>query len=1035
MKTSHACQTAASIAFLFLLPLLAASTGFGQATAPAAPATPPVDAGVVELSPFTVNAAADKGYRAENTLAGSRLNSSLRDTPSSISVFTEKFLLDLGINQIEDFVGYTVGSTLAVQDTNAAPNANAAINGQSLVRGIDIRGIGSSLGLDYFKSITPNDGYRIGRYDESRGPNGILFGISSAGGLINQSSILATTNRDSGKVSYAFGGGAVSANRWEFHANKVVVPKKLALAISAVDQQNSGWRKPDYQDKRRLFGTLTFTPNDRVTLRVSGERGNEFGSRVAPYPLFDGALAWLDNRNAKGVAAVTFVPNNAATATAAQLLVGVVARNQGLTTAIPGIRRFVSIENDGTLFNSTGTLLTGSYENPAVRSPNGQPGVSGVTLAINDPSYVPQNLNSGGPGMDRSQNLHNSTVSLDWRITPRLTFNFSQNDQHTDLESPVITGASPMLSGDANTLQGVGGPANPYVGRLYIDATWINGDHRAHYRESRASLAYQLEPTWKWLGTHRLASMFSRSKDVDSYNSRQWGFLGAPFNAAADNQSNRISQRIYLDEKNPASFQAPDWRKLPKTAKVGTTTYDAGWINGAAGTNNSYATQESDARLAVVQSHFFNRRLVATFGYRVDSADITSYAFGTDPVLKSSVVDYDVSKATVNSVKGITRTQGAVVHATSWASLIANWSTNIGIPTFTNKVLPSGLIPDPSKGQGSDYGISLDLLENRLSMKAVYFQTDSTGNTGSGGIDARYNQRNIRIADALQAPLVGPGLPYTAAQWAPIRSAITIPVSAQMFDQTTNGYEFSAVANPTRNWRVTATYSYTDRIRKNSAAADAIPWYGYTFEGKLLKEGVKQNADASYTITPMAFTTTGTVAKWLELAAKSPATDLTKLVTASSITAAQEILNMTRDINDDIQQNEQRWGLRPHKVSFFTAYDFTTGRLQGLTAGAGYRWRSPNVIGRYANGSEIEGRALTGVDLMTRYSHKISQSRFRGTLSYQLNVSNALDQHGIVPQRFSSTPDFIIPGGRGIAYSRIDFVDPRSIRFTTTFSY
>jgi hypothetical protein len=313
--------------------------------------------------------------------------------------------------------------------------------------------------------------------------------------------------------------------------------------------------------------------------------------------------------------------------------------------------------------------------------------------------------------------------------------------------------------------------------------------------------------------------------------------LGAPFNAAADNQSNRISQRIYLDEKNPASFQAPDWRTLPKTARVGTTTYNTGWINGAAGTNNSYATQESDARLAVIQSHFFNRRLVTTFGYRVDSADITSYAFGTDPILKSSIVDYDVSKATVNSVRGITRTQGAVLHATSWASLIANWSTNIGIPTFTNKVLPYGLIPDPSKGQGSDYGISLDLLENRLSMKAVYFQTDSTGNTGSGGIDARYNQRNVRIADALQGPLVGPGLTYTATQWAPIRSSITVPVSAQMFDQTTSGYEFSAVANPTKNWRVTVNYSYTDRIRQNSGGADAIPWYGYTFRGKTPQGG------------------------------------------------------------------------------------------------------------------------------------------------------------------------------------------------------
>jgi len=53
--------------------------------------------------PCTVNSSKDRGYQAENTLAGSRLNTSLRDTPSSVSVCTEQFLQDLGINQIDDF--------------------------------------------------------------------------------------------------------------------------------------------------------------------------------------------------------------------------------------------------------------------------------------------------------------------------------------------------------------------------------------------------------------------------------------------------------------------------------------------------------------------------------------------------------------------------------------------------------------------------------------------------------------------------------------------------------------------------------------------------------------------------------------------------------------------------------------------------------------------------------------------------------------------------------------------------------------------
>ena len=42
-------------------------------------------------------------------------------------------------------------------------------------------------------------------------------------------------------------------------------------------------------ERNRPYRLAEIVPNDRITLRVSGERGNEFTSRVAPYPLFDGA--------------------------------------------------------------------------------------------------------------------------------------------------------------------------------------------------------------------------------------------------------------------------------------------------------------------------------------------------------------------------------------------------------------------------------------------------------------------------------------------------------------------------------------------------------------------------------------------------------------------------------------------------------------------------------------------------------------------------------------------------------------------------
>jgi hypothetical protein len=49
------------------------------------------------------------------------------------------------------------------------------------------------------------------------------------------------------------------------------------------------------------------------------------------------------------------------------------------------------------------------------------------------------------------------------------------------------------------------------------------------------------------------------------------------------------------------------------------------------------------------------------------------------------------------------------------------------------------------------------------------------------------------------------------------------------------------------------------------------------------------------------------------------------------------------------------------------------------------------------------------------------------------------DKTDIIPVRLStstSAPDgYLLPGGRGVAYSRYDLVAPREIRFTTTLSF
>src|SRR6188474_330740 len=130
MKTRHAC----SLLGLVLL---------GSTSARAQSVSPPTSEQQqpVELSPFVVDDTKDVGYLATNTLAGSRFNTALKDTPASISVLTSEFLSDIGAFQIEEALQYAVNVEFFHDDDREAINGNANFQGYQAYR---TRGLDSS---------------------------------------------------------------------------------------------------------------------------------------------------------------------------------------------------------------------------------------------------------------------------------------------------------------------------------------------------------------------------------------------------------------------------------------------------------------------------------------------------------------------------------------------------------------------------------------------------------------------------------------------------------------------------------------------------------------------------------------------------------------------------------------------------------------------------------------------------------------------------------------------------------------------------
>lgn len=1023
MNSPHPLRMFGGLAFAFA----AATPAFAQTAPPAPPAPAAAANEVVTLSPFTVNTSQDVGYVAENTLAGSRLNTRLRDTPSSVAVFTKEFLDDAGITNLRELVEYSVNSELDLNSQGGSAEQNRIIGGHALVQGIQTRGLIASFGLDYFASITPTDPYRVGRYEDSRGPNSILFGIGAPGGLFNESSKVASPLRDAGSVRYSF--GSFERSRVELDGNKVLIPKKLAVSIAAVDQENGGWRQFEFNDKERIFGSVTYRPHRNLTFTAMGELGRDENAIVRSFSDSEQMLAWYDNREARGVSAVTFTPGTAAPTAAMQAL-GVVSRD---STRTGNNRRAVYIENDGTIFDASGTFLTGSYNDASVRHPDGTPGVTAPFTRFYDPAFYPLHMNAVGPGMTRRTNLNNVTVSLDWQATKRLNFNLAHNRQETDVVVHFMNGQNPVLRGDANRTLGVGGPPNPYAGQLYFDGNWGRDLHYGRTYETRLSASYALETRWKWLGQHRLAGALSNT-DVIDWRANSWLVLaGRPFNNQPSNANNRIAVRNYLTEGDHGTYRVGDWRSLPTRISFAGRDYDTAWGNVAAGQDNGGMRQDMNSLLGAIQSTFLEGKLVTTVGYRKDKVDMLQLAHYNDPI-RGDVVDLDKSRGFLTKLTGETRTAGVVYHVLDRVSLIANKSSNVGIPPLARTVFPEGRLAPLSKGEGEDYGVGFELFEGRVNARLVRFTGSEVGRVTAAGV---YPQTNTRVLQALESALVGAGRPFTQAAWDALAAPLEPPASSVMSDFQSEGYEARLTANLTRNWRLVANYSYTDSGRSNYAG-EVVEFYGLKPNGAIhLIQGVSQNAAGRFVIDRNAYRADGAIAKWLDLAAMHPAADPATLTTSANITLAQEILELVADLNDTREQQQQRWGVRPHKVSLFSAYDFKTGRLNGLTVGGGYRWRSPNVIGRNSSGAEITGRAITGTDLMVAYSRKFE--RLKGRVRFQLNVTNVFDKTDIIPSRLATSPTapdgFLIPGGRGVAYSRFDLVQPREIRFTTTYSY
>lgn len=584
---------------------------------------------------------------------------------------------------------------------------------------------------------------------------------------------------------------------------------------------------------------------------------------------------------------------------------------------------------------------------------------------------APNFVNPEGPGASNTTDITDYTLSVEQQLGKQSFLQLSFNHQEYDwVGYDSNNGEAHNLAADPNAIRN--GAANPYAGGYYIDTNWYRRNRREEFDTLRATAATELD--FGKAGRHRIAIMGERQTSNFWRDERREFWAGAPFNATPENNANVVFRRSYVTPGNWSTYRANggDGQLIDGLVdRVTGRTLSSAWIQRNTNTDDDDTTLETF--LIGDQSYFLDNRLVLMAGFRRDVINIKDRGTTRDPTTNEIIVDY--SPVPLFNTSGNTRTLGAVGHLGKGFSVFYNNSASINIPIGAHRVLPdSGRAPN-WKGEGEDYGMLIARTDGKYSFRATRYTTASRGETDFRGIIGTVTNRNIRVLDALEA-----AGQVTAAEV----TARTVNVNTARSDRDSVGYEFSLVANPTTQWRVSINYSRTDAVESNM-----IP----------------------------------EVRSWAEDAIAFWSTKDPTIVTGNNLTIATEIANLQQNIADQISAEDiAQVGNRRHNFNVFTRYDLT-GKLKGAFVGGGWRYQGPIVMGLNDANTMQYGNSIATADAVLGFRGRLKQ---RYSYSVQLNISNAFDNDDPLIFRRSGDDSYA---------TRVRLVDGRTFRLSTSLRF
>ena len=1014
----------------------------------------------VVLSPFEVNSSKDVGYLAKDTLAGSRLNTSLKDVAGQVSIMTPEFLQDVGAVTMDDAFRYSLNIESTDEFYDVTSSNNATLTTQTINGNNRARGLGQSTPThDFFATNLPIDTYNTERFTFVSGPNAILFGSGNPSGNNDSSLKRARVNKPSYSLESRFDSN--DSVRTSIDLNQPLIRNKLALRLDGLKSDSRTSRKPNFDRQERIFATVEVKPFKWVSARAYVEDVHRDRMPVRNTVITDAITPWInagkpifDNGVGKALPANVNTPGLAGFNPAFQ--------PYGVTTSPVVLMGNIAGPSPAGFQYANTTVTTRSYDTAAASPDN-------FDRSLSDGSLFPLTTNFTGQALQNR--LHGDIRGFTVELNPLKNFYLelgNNQERYINKFVDMLPFTGTELRVDANKFLPDRVTPNPNVGRYYLTTTPSSGESFYRFDSRRASASYDLNFTekngWqKWLGRHRVAALWSADKARDGRANSNFQIINTPASLATAFAAAGVSSpidsvmaaqrsptiRVYVDNpQDPASkgvYSAVlPFNPFAPGVLPGTDWQVATLDNPFGASNTTNSRREISSNVQTIQSFFLKDKVVITYGRRRDLSK--SYSIDTTKQIRTGTNggsgignnagyawwydQFDGSKQqpgayALDQVRsGNTRLVDVVIHPFSWLSLFYDES-NTHDPPSSIKLNLDGTTPPVGDGTGKNYGVAFHLLKDNLMLRINRQHTsveDGVNNTlraagGLGGINPfRGLVYNIERAVILAG---GPSSVKFANYSESVRAigSGSRPASQRetydvFSDLVSKGTEIELIANPTPNWRLSASFARNEAVESNMAAS----WFDFIADRLPVWARYKNSFNFP--------STTQTV---------------NDLVVGNAINSWNFI--QQQDGHAVAQMSRDR-------INATARYGFSQGPVKGAFVGGSWRYRSPAVIGygsRVAKGSElsftegfiapndtltindlnkpINGRTLNEFDSFVGYSRRILQNKV--TWRVQLNIRNLFNNVERRGQATTSTGEiavFTIP-------------EKRTFILTNTFSF